>query len=74
MGPIESGGLIAEDMAQLVAYEHRKRVGPVTTALEEVLGSFEAYDRCVGPFDKIERILISIAVLLWQTSSRWRPR
>lgn len=45
VGPIPRGGIVAEDMAQLAAYELRKRVGPVVTAVTDVLGPFESYDR-----------------------------
>jgi hypothetical protein len=45
IAPIALGGILAEDMPQLAAYEQRKRVGPVAEALEEVVGSSEKYDR-----------------------------
>ena len=44
VGPIGPGELIAEDFHALTAYEYRKRVSPIVTALTEILDSIESYD------------------------------
>lgn len=45
MGPLAPGDLIAEDIEQLLAYENRKRVGPVVQALEDVVPPIKQYGR-----------------------------
>ncbi|KIP02024.1 glycosyltransferase family 24 protein [Phlebiopsis gigantea 11061_1 CR5-6] len=44
VGPIEQGGIVAADIPSLATYELRKRVTPVVTALNDVVGPLEGYE------------------------------
>ncbi|THG96572.1 hypothetical protein EW026_g5286 [Hermanssonia centrifuga] len=45
VGPLGRGEFVAEDFQELVAYEYRKRVGPVVDALADILPALDELDR-----------------------------
>lgn len=44
---MDPGAFSAADFEALEAYEVRKRAGPVSVALEDVVPGLRGYDRCV---------------------------